>query len=558
MTPIAFRQLAAKAGFKASAAQAVISGSFAVSATLTAVPSAGWDFTAGQWLRDGAAIAGATGLTYTQVTADIGHVISFTPTSPIFTAPGGTTSATVPGAPTIGAVTAGDTTAAIAFTAPASDGGSAITDYKATVSAAGVVVALATGASSPITVTGLTNGTAYTSVVQALNAIGYGPASAASASFTPVGVIGYMLAPGSMVDNWPTTYPSATWSNSSTGGSGVIPTLAAPWITLNTGAASTNYGRVIHRSPFTFWSIASTDSIVLDLEFPFPGPENGDSISVTLSSDNYAAKSLLLGTTFQRYYDGRMQLAYKASEWVAAAGEVFDGTTFNYLSIIYKRGTGVTYGAVSKQCIVRSIQKASKARPKVLLQFDLGHSGVYDYVKPMLDAAGLTATVNVTRAFIDTAGFMTTAQLQTLYAAGWDMAIRNGNDHSTFPDLASLTAEMQTAKQWNIDRGLVRGSDHCIYPVGIMTQYSRAALQAAGIKTGRTTFTRTATTEVGTPGLFTLPCLSMQGASYFNTAKAYLDDAVALGKNAIMYTHQVDPVTYTLIPLNALPRLPTA
>jgi len=45
-----------------------------------------------------------------------------TPTTP--TPP---TVATVPGAPTIGAATAGNTSASIAFTAPASNGGSTIT-----------------------------------------------------------------------------------------------------------------------------------------------------------------------------------------------------------------------------------------------------------------------------------------------------------------------------------------------------------------------------------------------------------------------------------------------
>jgi hypothetical protein len=41
----------------------------------------------------------------------------------------------VPGAPTIGAATPGNTQATIAFTAPASNGGSAITGYTVTCTA---------------------------------------------------------------------------------------------------------------------------------------------------------------------------------------------------------------------------------------------------------------------------------------------------------------------------------------------------------------------------------------------------------------------------------------
>lgn len=94
-----------------------------------------------------------------------------------------TVSPVVPGAPTIGTAIAGDTQASVAFTAPTSIGGSAITGYVVTVSPADVVPVI--GASSPIVVTGLTNGQGYTFTVTAENVAGTGPASAASNSITP-------------------------------------------------------------------------------------------------------------------------------------------------------------------------------------------------------------------------------------------------------------------------------------------------------------------------------------------------------------------------------------
>jgi uncharacterized protein (TIGR02145 family) len=92
------------------------------------------------------------------------------------------TPSTVPGAPTIGTATAGNTQATVTFTAPGSNGGSAITGYTVTSSPGGFI---ATGSASPITVTGLTNGTAYNFTVTATNANGTGPASSASNSVTP-------------------------------------------------------------------------------------------------------------------------------------------------------------------------------------------------------------------------------------------------------------------------------------------------------------------------------------------------------------------------------------
>lgn len=93
-----------------------------------------------------------------------------------------TVNAVVPGAPAIGVASAGNAQAAVSFTAPASSGGVAITGYTVTASPGG---ATASGTASPITITGLTNGTPYTFTVRATNSVGTGAASTASNSVTP-------------------------------------------------------------------------------------------------------------------------------------------------------------------------------------------------------------------------------------------------------------------------------------------------------------------------------------------------------------------------------------
>jgi hypothetical protein len=96
---------------------------------------------------------------------------------------------TAPGAPTGVTATAGNTSVTVSWTAPASNGGSAITSYTVTpyIGSTAQTPVPVTGSppATTTTVTGLTNGTAYTFTVSATNATGTGPASTASNAVTP-------------------------------------------------------------------------------------------------------------------------------------------------------------------------------------------------------------------------------------------------------------------------------------------------------------------------------------------------------------------------------------
>jgi len=78
----------------------------------------------------------------------------------------------VPGLPVLNTATGGNNKITLAFSAPASDGGSSITGYTAT--CGGIT---GTGSGSPVTVSGLTNGMSYSCSVTATNPVGTGGAS---------------------------------------------------------------------------------------------------------------------------------------------------------------------------------------------------------------------------------------------------------------------------------------------------------------------------------------------------------------------------------------------
>jgi hypothetical protein len=89
-----------------------------------------------------------------------------------------------PGTPTIGAATAGNASVSVAFTAPANTGKPNTSLTYTAITTPGSITG--TGSASPVTISGLSNGTSYTAVVKLNNTVQDSLNSAASNSFTPI------------------------------------------------------------------------------------------------------------------------------------------------------------------------------------------------------------------------------------------------------------------------------------------------------------------------------------------------------------------------------------
>ena len=172
---------------------------------------------------------GPLGCTVTSLTNGDSYTFTVTATNKAGTGSASSASsvvvpATKPGAPTSVVATFGDTSAHVTWSAPASNGGSAITGYTVTATDSTTPAnghETCSWSSGPLTctVTALTNGDSYTFTVTATNKAGTGPASSASSAVVPAAKPG---APTSVSGTFGDTSADVTWSAPASDGGSAI------------------------------------------------------------------------------------------------------------------------------------------------------------------------------------------------------------------------------------------------------------------------------------------------------------------------------------------------
>ena len=198
-----------------------------------------------------------------------GNIITDTPTDPTGDAAGGVWSLaeanafkagnawpTLPEAPTIGTATAVVTgqSASVTFTAGDLNGGT-LTEYVATSDPSGIT---GTGTTSPVTVSGLTNGTSYTFTVKATTGAGTGPESGSSNSVTAnTGDIGIIAGGASSSFSFGRTNIIQYVNIASTGNSSDWGDLTVARWGVGSGSSST-------RAVFAYGESSSTNTNIID------------------------------------------------------------------------------------------------------------------------------------------------------------------------------------------------------------------------------------------------------------------------------------------------------
>ena len=252
------------------------------------------------------------------------------------------TPSTVPGQPTISGITTGDQELTVSVTGD--NGGSAITDYEYSLNG-GPFISAGT-AVSPFTITGLTNGTSYDVVVQAVNANGTGTPSAATTAI-------------------PSTAPSQPTIDAITAGDGEL--TVAFTAGDDGGSALTD---IEYTLDGTNWVSAGTTAITgITQEGPASNQtgtnvmDAGEHGWISLDEQLGAGERLVLDNAFFTDFLGEavgtnniFAIGIKGDNWTntfelnnvsaAASGEIFKGDTY-LVGLCNNLGTGVEFRIIS-------------------------------------------------------------------------------------------------------------------------------------------------------------------------------------------------------------------
>jgi peptidoglycan/xylan/chitin deacetylase (PgdA/CDA1 family) len=124
----------------------------------------------------------------------------------------------------------------------------------------------------------------------------------------------------------------------------------------------------------------------------------------------------------------------------------------------------------------------------VTIAFDDGYDSDYTHARPVLDRYHFPATSYVVGSLVGGPGRLSVAQLKNLqHLNGWDIA-SHSYTHSNLTERAGseIDTDLELSKQFLVQNGLYRGSEHFAYPNGIFDNDELRSLVQKYFSTART------------------------------------------------------------------------
>jgi hypothetical protein len=269
----------------------------------------------------------------------------------------------------------------------------------------------------------------------------------------------------------------------------------------------------------------------------FPTDHIGGSATIQIGSGGVLTANYSKSISSSKTLYGWNLYAFSLSEMTKTGSP--DITAINTIRIKCLSPSGVTtYG------IFGPIKYYARARTKVGILFDDGLKTVYDNAKPLMDARSIPGTMFLGIGSANGSTTLSTAQIQEMYAAGWDIG---SHLYDQAPILTSgyTTAQQLAQISSNISAldaiGCTRSSRILGWPGGEVDDTVIAMAVASGNVMGFTTqFDPLNTVGGGIYQVQHLPRWSFDsGSNSVATVLAEVDKAILSGRSIFLYSHSV-------------------
>jgi peptidoglycan/xylan/chitin deacetylase (PgdA/CDA1 family) len=176
----------------------------------------------------------------------------------------------------------------------------------------------------------------------------------------------------------------------------------------------------------------------------------------------------------------------------------------------------------------------------VVLCFDDDWSSHYDMAYRILKAHNIRASEALIHPWINTAGFMTWAQVQELDRAGWSI-LNHGDSHVNLAgqDLATQTARIQGAIDAMAANGLSRCSHYIAYYAGSYDNVTLTACANLGMLLGRGVGSQDVVNLLPHQDIMQINSNTISDADTVAQAEAYLDNAITDKGVAVYHFHNL-------------------
>jgi len=210
----------------------------------------------------------------------------------------------------------------------------------------------------------------------------------------------------------------------------------------------------------------------------------------------------------------------------------------DWSSITELRVRALSLSGETQSLIIDDLRYGYYSKPKVVITFDDGNESDYTKAFSYMQPLGLKGMCFVPGAKVGLTNQITLAQMQEMYADGWDM----GNHSYTHVDLTTLTSEEVVAELQNDiayleSNGMPKGAKFLGVPFSAYNDSTMADYATANITAARTGMNRLQNNVVA--DFYQLSRKEIVATTSLATAKGYIDEVSAKSGVYLLNLHDI-------------------